>query len=144
MPDVGFRKWMGLEYRVMEDGKAIVRMPLRAEMYNNRDVAHGGVVAALADVAMGTAAAGGNYDTRMRPMVTGEFKLNYLAPARGQVLTATAEVVRAGSRMSVVRCEVETDRGVVCAAALGTFVLRRPHPNDPSHLRAQAVPREGT
>lgn len=131
VPDVGFRKWLGLDYEVMEDGHAVVSLRLDADKRNLRDVAHGGVVASLIDIAMGTAAAGGNYDRRKRLVVTLEMKVNYLAPATGDRLTAVADVVRAGSRTSVVRCEVKTDRGELCAVGLGTFITRRPHPNDP-------------
>ncbi len=130
MPDVGFRKWLGLEYEVMEDGHAVVSLRLDEDKRNLRDVAHGGIVASLIDVAMGTAAAGGNYDSRKRLVVTLEMKVNYLAPATGDRLTAVADVVRAGSRTSVVRCEVKTDDGGVCAVGLGTFITRRPHANE--------------
>lgn len=135
VPDVGFRKWLGLDYEVMEDGHAVVSLRLDADKRNLRDVAHGGVVASLIDVAMGTAAAGGNYDCRKRLVVTLEMKVNYLAPATGDKLTAVADVVRAGSRTSVVRCEVRTDAGEVCAVGLGTFITRRPHANDPEASR---------
>ena len=38
--------------------------------------------------------------------------------------------MRSGSRTQVVRCDVRTDDGEVCATALGTFITRRPHAND--------------
>jgi len=50
-------------------------------------VFRGSAVAALIDVGMATAASGGNYDTHLRPMVTLETKINYLAPATGEHLT---------------------------------------------------------
>ena len=131
MSDVGFRKWLGLNYEVMEEGHAVVSLRLDQDKRNLREVGHGGVVASLIDVAMGTAASGGNYATRKHLMVTLEMKVNYLAPAAGDVLTAVADVVRAGARTSVVRCDVTTDRGELCAVGLGTFMGRRPHPNDP-------------
>jgi uncharacterized protein (TIGR00369 family) len=62
--------------------------------------------------------------------VTLEMKVNYLAPARGDMLIATADTVREGSRTAVVRCDVVTDRGELCATGLGTFITRHPHPND--------------
>ena len=132
MSDVGFRKWLGLEYEAMEEGRAVVSLRLDEDKRNLRDVAHGGIVASLIDVAMGTAASGGNYATRKRPMVTLEIKVNYLAPAAGEALRAVAEVVRAGGRTSVVRCEVTTDRGALCAVGLGTFMARPRHANDPA------------
>ena len=134
MPDVGFRKWLGVEYEVMEDGHAVVGMNIRDDMRNMRGVVQGGVIASLVDVVMATAAAGGNYDTRKRPMATLELKVNYLAAAAGKRLTARADVIRAGSRTSAVRCEIHTDSGDICAAGLGTFMTRRIHPTDPAGM----------
>ncbi|MEX2614691.1 MAG: PaaI family thioesterase [Alphaproteobacteria bacterium] len=134
MPDEGFRKWLGVEYEVMEDGHAVVGMDIKAEMRNLRGVVQGGVIASLIDVAMATAAAGGNYDTRLRPMATLELKVNYLAPATGKRLTGTADVVRAGSRSAAVRCDVHTDSGDIVATGLGTFMTRRVHKTDPDGM----------
>jgi uncharacterized protein (TIGR00369 family) len=134
MPDEGFRKWLGVEYEVMEDGHAVVGLDITDDMRNLRQVVQGGVVAALIDIAMATAAAGGNYDTRLRPMATLEMKLNYLAAATGDRLTAVADVIRAGSRTSVVRCEVFLANGEICAAGLGTFMTRRVHATDPKDM----------
>ncbi len=138
MPDVGFRHWLGVNYEVMEDGHAVVSMNIRDDMRNMRGVVQGGVIASLVDVAMATAAAGGNYDTRKRPMATLELKVNYLAAATGNKLTARADVIRAGSRTSAVRCEIFDDAGEVCAAGLGTFMMRRLHPTDPAGLAPPA------
>jgi uncharacterized protein (TIGR00369 family) len=134
MPDEGFHKWLGVEYEVTEERRAVVGMPVREEMRNLRGVVQGGAVAALIDVGMATAASGGNYDTRKRPMVTLEMKINYLAPATGDRLTCVSDVVSAGSRTAVVRCEVLTDQGKVCAAGLGTFMTRRVHATDPEGM----------
>lgn len=138
MPDVGFRKWLGLDYEVMTDEQAVVSLGLDADKVNVRGVAHGGIVASLVDVAMGTAAGGGNYDTRKRLVATQELKVNYLAPAKGVRLTATADVVRSGSRAVVVLCNVVTDTGVHCATALGTFMTRRVAPGDPDRFQKAA------
>lgn len=135
MPDVGYRKWLGLDYEVMEDDRAVVSLDLDEDKVNVRGVGHGGVVASLVDVAMGTAAGQGNYDTRKRLVATQELKVNYLAPAKGARLTATATVVRAGSRAIVVSCDVMTDTGVHCATALGTFMTRRVAAGDPDRFQ---------
>lgn len=131
MPETGFRKWLGVEYLVMEDGHAEIALDVTDDMRNQRKVVQGGVLAAVIDVAMGTAAAGGNYDTRKRPLATLELKVNYLQAATGDRLTATADVVRAGSRTFVVRCDVFRGDGEICATGLGTFMTRRVHPSDP-------------
>ena len=137
MPDVGFRKWMGLTYEVMADDHAVVSVRLDADKVNVRGVAHGGGVAALIDIAMGTAAGSGNYDTRKRLVATQELKVNYLAGARGATLTATARVIRAGNRSIVVNCDVMTDTGIHCATALGTFMTRRVAPGDPERFQGE-------
>ncbi len=134
MPEEGFRKWMGCDYDIMEDGHAVVGLRITDDMRNLRGVVQGGVIAALVDIAMATAACGGNYDTRMRPMATLELKVNYTAPANGGRLTATADVIRAGARTSVVRCEITREDGEVCAAGLGTFIMRRVHETDPDDM----------
>jgi uncharacterized protein (TIGR00369 family) len=134
MPDEGFRKWLGVEYEVMEDGHAVVGLNITDDMRNLREVVQGGVVAALVDIAMATAASGGNYDTRLRPMATLEMKLNYVAAATGDRLKAVADVIRASSRTSVVRCEVFRGDGEICAAAMGTFMTRRVHATDPKNM----------
>lgn len=134
MPDEGFRKWLSPDYEVMEDGHAVVGLAIRDDMRNLRDVVQGGVIAALVDISMATAACGGNYDTRMRPMATMELKVNYTAAATGDRLTATADVIRAGARTSVVRCEIRREDGEVCAAGLGTFMMRRVHKTDPEDM----------
>ncbi len=136
MPEEGFRKWLGVDYEVMEDGHAVVGLTVTDDMRNPRGVVQGGVVAALIDVAMATAAAGGNYDTRLRPMATLEMKINYLAAATGERLSAKADVVRAGSRTSVVRCDIFGGTGDICATGLGTFMLRRVHATDPKDMPA--------
>lgn len=138
MPETGYRKWLGLEYEVMEDGHAIVHMPIRPEMRNLRDVVQGGAVASLIDVAMATAASGGNQDTRTKPMATLELKVNYLAAATGARLTAKADVIRSGNRTSVLRCDIYDDKGNVCATGLGTFIARRVSSKDPKQLRESA------
>ena len=67
-------------------------------------------------------------------MATLELKVNYTAPAKGDRLTATADVIRAGARTSVVRCEITREDGEVCAAGLGTFMMRRVHETDPDDM----------
>ena len=71
MPEEGFRKWMGCDYEIMEDGHAVVGLRITAEMRNLRGVVQGGVIAALVDISMATL----------------ELKVNYTAPAKGDRLT---------------------------------------------------------
>jgi uncharacterized protein (TIGR00369 family) len=70
---------------------------------------HGGLIATLADTAAGYAAL-----TLMRPatgVLTVEFKLNLVAPARGERLVARGFVVRPGRTLTVCRADVATEDG---------------------------------
>ena len=85
---------------------------------------HAGVASAIADSACGYAAY-----TLAPPdteVLTAEFKINLLAPAKGRELVATAEVIRQG-RLSVclARIEVGPDgpNGRPCAIMLATIAV---------------------
>jgi uncharacterized protein (TIGR00369 family) len=58
------------------------------------------------------------------PVVTSEFKINYLRPAVGERLLARAEAVHHGKSQAVCRCEVFAVQGgqeKLCAVAQGTI-----------------------
>ncbi|RCX32192.1 PaaI family thioesterase [Thioalbus denitrificans] len=65
---------------------------------------HGGVVGALADTAAGYAAY--SLMPEDSSVLTVEYKLNLLSPARGERFAARGRVERAGRNLSVVRAEV--------------------------------------
>jgi len=81
---------------------------------------HGGVVSYAADNAL--TYAGG---TAMRvPVVTSEFKINYVRPAVGERLIARAHAVHHGKSQAVCRCDVFVLKDGVeklCAVAQGTI-----------------------
>ncbi len=58
------------------------------------------------------------------PVVTSEYKINYVRPAIGEMLVARAECVSAGRQQAVVRCDVYVVRDgeeKLCAVAQGTI-----------------------
>ncbi len=97
-------------------------VPIAEQLKQQHGFAHGGVVSYMADNAL--AFAGG---WALGPaVVTSEFKVNYLRPARGQSLVARASVVLAGKSQAVCRCEVfavAEGREQLCAVAQGTIAL---------------------
>ena len=68
--------------------------------------------------------------TAMRvPVVTSEFKINYLRPAVGERLIARAEAVHTGRNQAVCRCDVFVLRDgeeKLCAVAQGTIAALPP------------------
>lgn len=106
--------WEPLYFR-KEDGALAVRV---AEAHcNSRVVAHGGLIAALADNSMGIACA---MATASSPVTVG-LSVDYLGAARvGQWLVFAPSVVKAGSTLAFAACRVTAD-GVDCARATATF-----------------------
>ena len=116
-----FSGLMGAELTALAPGQVELQLPLRDELKQQHGFAHGGVVSYLADNAL--TYAGG---TAMRvPVVTSEFKINYVRPALGERLVARARAEATGKAQSVARCEVfAVADGVekLCALAQGTIV----------------------
>lgn len=81
---------------------------------------HAGVQATMADHTAGSAAS-----TLLQPgqyVLTVEFKINLLRPAKGDKLCCKAQVLRAGKTLSVVESEVFTDK-LVSKASVTLAVL---------------------
>ena len=55
-----------------------------------------------------------------------EIKINFLAPAEKGELTATANIVSAGSRVMVGEMEVKDQNGKLIAQGLGTYLVIQP------------------
>lgn len=116
-----FSLLLGAELTHLVPGEVELQLPLRTELLQQHGFAHGGVVSYLADNAL--TYAGG---TAMRvPVVTSEFKINYVRPAQGERLVARAKAESVGRAQSVCRCEVYSVQGgaeKLCALAQGTIV----------------------
>jgi uncharacterized protein (TIGR00369 family) len=116
-----FSRLLGAELTAWDLRHCTLELPLRPELLQNNGFAHGGVVGYLADNAL-TFAGGG---ALAGPVVTAEYKINYVRPAVGDRLIARAEAAAASKTQAVCRCEVfvVADGGEkLCALAQGTIV----------------------
>jgi uncharacterized protein (TIGR00369 family) len=121
-----FSALLGTSLTRFGDGEAELSLELSAELRQQHGFAHGGVIAYLADNAL-TFAAG----TVFEDALTLETKLNFVRPARGDRLIATARVAHAGKRQAVVRCDVvcvDGEQHQLCALAQGTISRLEPKP----------------
>lgn len=98
---------MGLIGAVMTDvtpGRVTIEMPVRSDLTQQHGFVHGGVVGMIADSAGGYAA------FTLMPadasVLTVEYKINMLAPAKGERLVARGEIVKPGRTLSIVRADV--------------------------------------
>jgi uncharacterized protein (TIGR00369 family) len=99
-----FMQLLGAHAPVVEDGHVVIELPFRADLCQQNGYLHAGVVTSIADSACGYAAL-----TVMPPgsdVLSVEFKVNLLAPGRGEAFRADARVVRSGRTLTVCRAEV--------------------------------------
>lgn len=120
MDQISFNRLLGLRLTRRHRDGVTVECPIREEYTNLHGTLHGGVTAALADVAAGFAVIA---HAQGRPVATVEMKLNYLAPIHGRRVTARAHLLKAGSTLCVCAVDVFTERRRLAAKALVTYML---------------------
>jgi len=117
-----FSVLLGARITAFGDSGATLEVDVRPDLLQQNGFLHGGVLGYTADNAI--TFAGG---TALGPAVlTGGFTVDYLRPARGDVLRAEAWVLHAGGRQATCRCDlsmVGADGTVtLCAVAQGTVI----------------------
>lgn len=117
---------IGFETKVSGDGRAVVTLAAGPQHANPMGTLHGGVLCDIADAAMGIAFA--STLALDESFTTIELKINFFRPVWKALLTAKGKVVRRGSRVGYVECEItdENDR-MVAKAASTCMVLRDEH-----------------
>ena len=95
---------IGARLARVEPGVVEIELPFRADLTQQDGYLHAGVLTTVADSAAGYAAytlmpAGSR-------VLSIEFKVNLLRPARGELFVARAEVIKAGRTLTVVRADV--------------------------------------
>ena len=120
----GFTKLVGAKVVSIDPGVVVMALDRRPEVLQQNGLFHGGVLAYLVDNAT-TAAAGTMIDRATRSVITGEYKINLIAPSIGDRLTRRAEVVKPGRTLTVVEakvsCRIDGEEKLV-AVALATIV----------------------
>ena len=110
----------GAEVLSVAPGQVVLRAPIGPGVLQQQGMAHAGLTFALGDSAAGYSAL--SLMPEDREVVTAEIKINLLAPATGNHLTATGKVVKPGQRLIVVTSEVHRDDGTLVALLQGTMV----------------------
>lgn len=95
---------IGAELGQIEPGLVEIKLPYRSDLTQQHGYLHAGIVSTIADTACGYAAF--SLMPAGSQVLSVEFKVNLLRPARGQDFVARAEVVKAGRTLTVVRADV--------------------------------------
>jgi acyl-CoA thioesterase len=110
---------LGMVVEVNEPGRAVVSMPVRADMLNGFDITHGGFVFAVADTAFAIACNDGD-DNNNGVTVAAGADVTFLATSTvGDVLTAVASLRAKAGRSGVYDVEVTNQNGDVVAEFRG-------------------------
>jgi len=97
----GFMRTLGAILESVEPGTVTITCGFTGGLTQQHGLFHGGVVASLVDVACGYAAL--SVMPADREVLTVEFKVNFLKPAKTERLIAVGQVVQAGRALTV--CE---------------------------------------
>lgn len=95
---------IGATLASVEPGRIVIRLPNADHIRQQHGFVHGGVIGMIADDVCGYSAL-----TLMpadKAVLTGEYKINFLAPAQGDWFEAEGKVLRAGKRVHVTMAEV--------------------------------------
>lgn len=119
--DAPISRLVGFRVEPGESGEAIVHVRCGQHHHNPMGRVHGGLIAALADAAMGIAF--GRTLVDGEDFATIEMKVNFIRPVRQGDITATARVLQRGLRIGFVECQLRTDTGKLIATASSTCTV---------------------
>ena len=114
---------IGARLSCVEPGVVEINLPYRADLVQQHGYLHAGIITTIADSACGYAAY-----SLMPPgseVLSVEFKVNLLRPAKAETFLATAEVIKSGKTLTVVRADVvgiTGERRELVATMLGTMM----------------------
>ena len=100
---------IGARIAAVRDGEVEIEMPFSATVTQQHGFVHAGVIATIADNACGYAAL--SLMPADAAVLTTEFKINLLSPAKGERFVAVGKVVRAGRKLMVCLGEVHAVEG---------------------------------
>lgn len=95
---------IGAELGRIEPGIVEISLPYRSDLLQQHGFLHAGIVTTIVDSACGYAAF--SLMPEGAEVLSVEFKVNSLRPARGSRFIARGEVIKAGRTLTVVRGEV--------------------------------------
>ncbi|MGU3495003.1 PaaI family thioesterase [Xanthobacteraceae bacterium A53D] len=118
-----FMASMGAELGAVVAGRVEVVLPYDRSVTQQHGFFHGGAIGAIADTAGGYAAF--TLFSASSTVLTVEYKINIMAPGKGERLVAVGEVVRSGRTLTIVRVDVYGEaegRRTHCATATQTLI----------------------
>ncbi len=118
---------IGAELQAVEPGIVEIELPYRPDLAQQHGYLHAGIVTTIADSAAGYAAY--SLMPAGAEVLSVEFKVNLLRPARGKSFLARAEVIKPGRTLTVARADVfgiaDSSARELVATMLATIICLR-------------------
>jgi uncharacterized protein (TIGR00369 family) len=121
--DVPVARLIGFEAKEIANGQATVLLAAGPQHANPMGTLHGGILCDIADAAMGMA-----FASTLAPeesFTTVELKINFFRPVWEARLRAEGKVVRRGSTIGYVECEITDEGGQLIAKASSSCMVLR-------------------
>ncbi len=120
----GFLRYVCARIEELAPGRCVIAADFSSELAQQNGYFHGGLIGTMADAAGACAAS--TLIGVQQWMLTAEYKINFLAPAKAQQLKAVGEVVRAGRTLTVSQVNLygvdEEGQEQLCALATVTVM----------------------
>ena len=118
----GFRMLIGYRTKVWREGYGEVELPLGPQHLNSLGVVHGGIFAALLDVALGHAVSFSPVPGNTRYSTTVSLTTSFLQSVSSGTLTASGRLEGLSGRLVTASGEVRDEAGALLAVAQGSFL----------------------
>jgi acyl-CoA thioesterase len=119
--NMSFNKLVGLRVVRQHSDGVTIECAMRDELRNVAGMMHGGVMATLADAAVGIALA--SHFGGRRPCTTTDLKINYLRPIAHGKIVARSHLLRIGKNLCVGRVDMSDAQRKLVAVAIVTYML---------------------
>jgi uncharacterized protein (TIGR00369 family) len=116
--EVPVARLIGFEVKEIGGGRAVATLAAGQQHANPMGTLHGGILCDIADAAMGMA-----FASTLAPdesFTTVELKINFFRPVWEALLRAEGKVVRRGSTIGYLECEIMDEGGRLVAKASST------------------------
>lgn len=125
-----FMQTLGAKLTKLAPGFCEITLPYSDSLTQQHKFIHAGAIGAIADSAAGYAAY--SLAPENSSVLTTEFKINLLSPAKGDALVARAKIIKSGKTLKIAVSEVfAIGNGAekLCAVLMGTIMIMREKPD---------------
>lgn len=119
-----FMQTLGAKITKLSPGACEIAMQYHELLTQQHQYIHAGAIGAIADSAAGYAAF--TLSPPNSSVLTTEYKINLVSPAKGDSFVARARILKSGKTLKVAMCEVfaiEDGAEKLCAVLMGTIMI---------------------